>query len=71
MEGGKGFGGCEIFQIQVGKVWCNSTGGETHSGGLALECTFKAAPPAQGYLSSTPGNLCQPRNLTTALCEHQ
>ena len=60
--------GCEIFQIQVGKAWSNSTGGETHSGGLALECTFKAP---QGYLSSTPGNLCEPRNITTVLCEHQ
>ena len=60
--------GCEIFRIQVGKVWCNSTGGDTHSGGLALECTFKAP---QGYLSSTPGNLCELRNFTTVSCEHQ
>ena len=60
--------GCEIFRIQVGKVWCNSTGGDTHSGGLALECTFKAP---QGYLSSTPGNLCELRNCTTVSCEHQ
>ena len=61
--------GCEIFQIQVGKVWCNSTGGETHSGGLALECTFKAPPKATYLLRQAI--FANHATSLPFLCEHQ